>query len=137
MIEEAASAGARRFKACEVLEINVRTLQRWNKTLAEEKRLVDQRRVPASERTPTNKLSDKEREAILSVCSKREFQSLPPSQIVPRLADNGEYKTSESSFYRVLRQADQVHPLKYTPAYPSKPFESTEAARKWVHGFVQ
>jgi len=27
--------------------------------------------------------------------------------------------------------------LKYTPAYPSKPFESLEAARQWVHRFVQ
>ena len=42
LIEEAVDAGARRFKACEVLEIDVRTLQRWSKVLAEEKRLVDQ-----------------------------------------------------------------------------------------------
>ena len=109
LIEEAVSAGARRFKACEVLEIDVRTLQRWNKTLAEAKRLVDQRKAAASGRTPANKLSNKERDAILSVCSKPAFQSLPPSQIVPRLADNGEYIASESSFYRVLREADQVH----------------------------
>jgi hypothetical protein len=26
---------------------------------------------------------------------------------------------------------------KYTPAYPNKPFESIEAARQWVHRFVQ
>ena len=97
LIEEAVIAGARRFKACEVLEIDVRTLQRWNKTLAEEKRLVDQRKAAASERTPTNKLSDEEREAILSVCSKPEFQSLPPSQIVPRLADT---RTSRSKALR-------------------------------------
>jgi transposase InsO family protein len=108
LIEEAVSAGARRFKACEVLEINVRTLQRWSKTVAEEKCLVDQRKAAASKRSPSNKLSHEEREAILSVCSKPEFQSLPPSQIVPRLADSGEYIASESSFYRVLREADQV-----------------------------
>ena len=36
LIEEAVSAGARRFKACEVLEIDVRTLQRWSKVLAED-----------------------------------------------------------------------------------------------------
>ena len=64
LIEEAVSAGARRFKACEVLEIDVRTLQRWNKTLAEEKRLVDQRKAAASERTPTNKLSDGSRPTV-------------------------------------------------------------------------
>ena len=27
--------------------------------------------------------------------------------------------------------------MKYTPAFPSKPFESVSAARKWVHDFVQ
>jgi len=27
--------------------------------------------------------------------------------------------------------------LKYTPAYPSKPFESIDAARQWVHEFVR
>ena len=26
--------------------------------------------------------------------------------------------------------------MKYTPAFPSKPFESLDAAREWVHGFV-
>ena len=48
LIEEAVAAGTRRSKACEVLEIDVRTLQRWYKTLAEEKRLVDQRKAAAS-----------------------------------------------------------------------------------------
>lgn len=32
-----------------------------------------------------------------------EFGQLPPSQIVPRLADCGQYIASESTFYRVLR----------------------------------
>jgi len=27
--------------------------------------------------------------------------------------------------------------MKYTPSFPAKPFESIEAARKWVHEFVQ
>ena len=27
--------------------------------------------------------------------------------------------------------------LKYTPTYPNKPFVSIEAARQWVHSFVQ
>jgi transposase InsO family protein len=33
---------------------------------------------------------------------------LPPSQIVPRLADEGRYLASESSFYRVLREEKQL-----------------------------
>jgi transposase InsO family protein len=108
LIEEAVSAGARRFKACEVLEIDVRTLQRWQKTLPGEAPLVDRRKAAGAKGTPANKLSDEERREILSVCNQPTFQSLPPSQIVPRLADSGEYIASESSFYRVLRDAEQV-----------------------------
>ena len=109
LIAEAVDAGAREFKACEVLEISVRTLQRWRAVVAEEKCLIDRRKAAAAERTPANKLSDEERQQILSTCNQAQFRSLPPSQIVPRLADNGEYIGSESSFYRVLREADQVH----------------------------
>ena len=109
LIDEAVTAGARYVKACAVLEIDVRTLQRWKKALAEQCGLEDKRKAAAVERTPANKLSNEEREAILTVCSQQEYQSLPPSQIVPRLADNGEYIASESSFYRVLREAQQVH----------------------------
>ena len=48
-----------------------------------------------------------------------------PSFSRPSVSDDNPY--SESLF----------RTLKYTPAYPNKPFESLEAARKWVHGFVQ
>ncbi len=37
-----------------------------------------------------------------------EFGHLPPSQIVPRLADQQRYIASESTFYRVLREEDQL-----------------------------
>ncbi len=109
LIEEAVRAGARCHKACEVLEIDVRTLQRWKKALQEQDRLEDGRKAAAVGRAPPNKLSEAEREAILDVCNRPEYQSLPPSQIVPRLADQGEYLASESSLYRVLREADQLH----------------------------
>ena len=109
LIYEAVTAGARYVKACAVLEVNVRTLQRWKKTLADQRNLEDGRKAAAAERTPANKLNNEERVAILAVCNQVEYQSLPPTQIVPRLADNGEYIASESSFYRVLREADQVH----------------------------
>ena len=109
LIEEAVSAGARRFKACAVLEIDVRTLQRWQKALQEREELADRRKAAGAERTPANKLSDAEREAILAICNQSRYQSLPPSQIVPRLADEGRYIASESSFYRVLRDAEQVN----------------------------
>lgn len=108
LIEAAVRAGARRFKACEVLEIDRRTLQRWQKTRRGDAPLVDRRKAAGAKRTPANKLSDEDRREILSVCNTPAMQSLPPSQIVPRLADSGEYIASESSFYRVLRAAGQA-----------------------------
>ena len=39
--------------------------------------------------TPAHALSPEERQAVLDVCNSQEFASLPPSQIVPRLADQG------------------------------------------------
>ena len=109
LIEEAVMAGARRHTACAVLEITVRTLQRWQKALQDENTLADQRKAAAAGRTPANKLSEEERGEILRISNSAEFRSLPPSQIVPRLADEGTYVASESSFYRVLRDADQVN----------------------------
>ena len=58
---------------------------------------------------PANKLSVQEREQILETCNQPEYADLPPSQIVPRLADKGVYQASESSFYRILKAADQLH----------------------------
>jgi putative transposase len=109
LIDEAVTAGARCARACAVLEIDVRTLQRWKKALQESADLADRRKASAVNRVSANKLSDAERDAILRVCNQPEYQSLPPSQIVPRLADKDVYIASESSFYRVLREAELVH----------------------------
>ncbi len=103
LIDEACAAGARRARACAVVGISLRTLQRWR----EDGEVVADRRLDSG-RAPANKLSDAEREHILAVANSVRFQSLPPSQIVPALADEGVYIASESSFYRVLREADQL-----------------------------
>jgi transposase InsO family protein len=103
LIHEAVEAGARKKKACEELEVSVRTMQRWER----EGGLEDRRK--GSPRRMANKLSDAEKEEILKVCNEPRFRSLPPTQVVPALADEGRYLASESSFYRVLREADQVH----------------------------
>ncbi len=109
LIDEACSAGARQAPACAVLEIDTRTLRRWRQQLHEERRLADRRREAGVWREPANKLTPAERARILEICNQPAYRSLPPSQIVPRLADEGEYLASESSFYRVLREADQQH----------------------------
>lgn len=53
---------------------------------------------------PKNKLSNEEKEEIITVVKQEEFADLPPTQIVPKLADRGTYIASESTFYRVLRE---------------------------------
>lgn len=100
MIQEANQKGARLAKACMELNLSVRTYERWT---AEGSVKEDQR--PLVKRPePKNKLKKTEREEILKVVSKKEFMNLPPSQIVPKLADQSIYLASESSFYRVLRE---------------------------------
>ena len=105
LIEEAIAAGARRAKACAEMDISDRTLRRWTKggqVHADQRPLVQRPE-------PCNKLSQDECAAVLSICNSAEFASLPPSQIVPRLADQGRYLASESSFYRILRADGQQH----------------------------
>ena len=83
----------------------MRTYRRWYR---QEQVQADQR--PTCERPePANKLSPSECEAIIKVCQRPEFASLPPTQIVPTLLDSGEYIASESSFYRVLKAQGQLH----------------------------
>ena len=61
LVSEAVEAGARRFKACEVLGISVRTLQRWEKRLEKS----DQRR--GAKDKPKNSLSEAEKELIVEI----------------------------------------------------------------------
>lgn len=100
LIQEANKNGARLAKACQELSISVRTYERW---VADGGVKVDQR--PLSQRpTPKNKLSQKEKDEIITIVKKEEYVDLPPTQIVPKLADQGTYIASESTFYRVLRE---------------------------------
>jgi len=105
LIEEARRAGARLGPACEQLGLSVRTYLRWTRggELSIDERPGAQRPVPA------NKLSVEERSRVLEICHHPAYASLPPGQIVPQLADQGDYIASESSFYRILREADEQH----------------------------
>ena len=103
LIDEAVQNGARRPKACDVLGINERTYFRWqslNKTFES----FEDRRVYADHSNPANKISTSERQEIIDTCNSEEFASMPPCQIVPALADRGEYIASERTFYRVLHE---------------------------------
>ncbi len=104
-IDEACQAGARLSQACRVVGISARTLQRWREVGGVK---VDGRKAAAEQREPANKLSEQERSQILSIANSAAFAQMPPSQIVPALADQGRYIASESSFYRVLNEAGQL-----------------------------
>lgn len=107
MIREAHAAGCRLRCACAELDICLRTYQRW--VCDGDETVVADRRTTSERPTPAHKISEEEREQILTVANSEEFASLPPSQIVPTLTDQGVYLASESSFYRVLKDAQQQH----------------------------
>lgn len=79
--------------------VDERTIQRWQCL----ETLTDGRHGPNA--TPANKLSELERATILRTVESSEFHDKSPRQIVPLLADRGEYVGSESSFYRVMKIA--------------------------------
>ena len=130
-VDEACAAGARESRACEVLAISPRTVQRWRvngQVRADGRKLAGARRVPA------NTLTEHQRRQILDIANASEFAHLPPSQIVPTLADQGRYVASESSFYRVLRQANQLaHRGKAKPATRQRPspLQATAPNQLW------
>ena len=105
LINEAVSSGARKIKACPVIGLTLRTFQRWT----QEQEVMKDRRKDAVRPLQGNALTDEERQAVLDVCNSERFKSQPPTQIVPALADEGRYLTSESTFYRILKDANQQH----------------------------
>lgn len=116
LIKEAVSAGARKFMACEILDLEIRTIERWEKIPA------DGRHGPHS--IPSNALTEEERAKVLTVANSTEYANLPPGQIVPKLADQGEYVASESSFYRILKAEKMLtHRSRSNPRTHSKPEE--------------
>lgn len=54
-------------------------------------------------------MPQEDREEIISVCNEPRFRDQTPYEIVPQLLEEGRYLASESTFYRILREADQVH----------------------------
>lgn len=60
---------------------------------------------------------------ILAVVNRPEYRDLSPKQIVPRLADAGEYLASESTIYRLLRRTHQQHHRERSQAPRPRPRE--------------
>jgi putative transposase len=113
LVAEAIAAGARQDRACAVISLNERTLQRWQG----DKLGGDLR--PTRVQEPKNRLSELERKRLLTIVNSDEFGHLSPGQIVPRLADQGKYIASESTIYRVLKAENQLaHRGAERPAQP-------------------
>lgn len=97
LVTETVTGGGTQAKACEMLGVTEKTVQRWRLLPVME----DRRQGPHT--VPANKLSNEEREKLIAVATSLEFRDVSPHQIIPRLADRGEYLASESTLYRVLK----------------------------------
>jgi transposase InsO family protein len=102
LIQEAVTAGARIVPACEVLEIGIRTFQRWKADPGGDKRKATPRRI-------ARKLSEEEREQIITVCCSPEYENVTPYVIYADLLDKGIYLASVKTMYRLLRERGLLH----------------------------
>jgi putative transposase len=115
LINAAREAGSRQSVACETVGISAKTFQRW----CQPDNVIDSR-LDATH-APSNKLTALERQRIIKLVNEPEYADLSPSQIVPRLADDGCYVASESTLYRILKQEKQLHHRQRSkPAGPAK-----------------
>ncbi|MCF6299351.1 MAG: IS3 family transposase [Thiomicrorhabdus sp.] len=103
LCNEAVTAGATQKSASEIIGISAKTLQRWKEP---ENVSGDGRKTRTF--IPKNKLTQHEREKIINTVNSVEFRSTAPNQIVPILAERGEYIASERTFYRVLNEENQL-----------------------------
>jgi len=118
LIDDAVASGARLEKAAAIVGLSARTIIRWRRQNGG----CDQRRGPAT--TPANKFSEQEKQQIVDVANSAKFRDMSPKQIVPKLADQGVYIGSESSFYRVLKEHQMIkHRQRSKPATRHRPNE--------------
>lgn len=104
LVDEAMEKGASETACADVVNLSQRCLRRWRASLEDPARKGEDRRPHAPRPKPVNALSKQEKDQIVAVANSPEFAPLPPSQIVPALADRGTYLASESTMYRVLRE---------------------------------
>ena len=128
LVDKAVESGVRQKKAAAIMGISVRTIIRWRQQSGGQ----DQRKGPLT--APANKLSEKERQQVLDISNSTPFRDLSPKQIVPKLADQGVYLASESTFYRVLKEHKMLtHRQASKPAVCRRPKQhvATGACQVW------
>lgn len=116
MVKVAVESGCGQQQGCAAVGITPRTYQRWDLVPGSK----DRRCGPLT--APANKLSPEERAEVLRIATSREFCDKSPHQIVPTLADRGEYVASEASFYRLLKAGEFLkHRGKSQPRNMTRP----------------
>ena len=126
LVREAVHGGCRKAKACEALGLSLRSVQRWERV-----GIKDRRR--GSRAVPANRLSEDERARVLAVLNAPAYRDKSPNQLVPLLADAGEYVASEATMYRILRQEKQLaHRQRSVPARHYEELERMASAPNQV-----
>lgn len=115
-LAEAVASGARERRACDLVGISVRTLQRWRR-----EGLRDARKGAA--KNTARKLSPEESEVVYQTANQQRFADHTPEQIVAILAQESTYIASASTFYRVLRARNAINRRTdtRTPVHHTKP----------------
>lgn len=101
-LDVAILAGASAFNACFLIGLSLRTRQRWQSDQGG----IDKRSQTVKQ--PKNALTSNERAEILRVCTSEAYKDMAPNEIVPLMAEKGQYIGSESSFYRILKVAGML-----------------------------
>lgn len=121
LIASTVAQGARLERACEVLGLAARTVQRWQRApLA-----GDARVGPKSK--PSHALNGEERRRIVELVNRPAYRNLSPEQAIAKLADDGVYVCSERSLRRIL-----VEEKLATYRQRSKPASSVAKPREYV-----
>lgn len=92
----------RQSEACKLVGISERTFQRWRSGQTKDRRKGAAKTVP-------RKLTEAERQQIVTVCCSDQYKDDTPDVIVSNLLEQGIYLCSVRTMYRVLRQADLLH----------------------------
>ena len=100
-----------------MLGVSPRTVARWRQ---QPESGEDQRRGPKDK--PRHALTKEERARVVAIATSPAYRNLSVRQIVPRMADKGDYVASESTFYRVLHEENlMAHRNAARPSKNSQP----------------
>jgi len=104
-------------QACEALGAAQAGYYRRHRQSAAPERAVP---TPHRERPQPRALTALERQVILDILHSERFVDLAPAEVWAILLDEGVYLGSESTFYRLLRQAGEVRERRAQATHPAK-----------------